>query len=61
MTDKKTGPVEHLSYLGWTEIMSGPGMSQWIESNDESLWVMICSDLYWLHPKLYVWWKLRYR
>ena len=48
-------------YVDWTEIMSGPSMSEWIESNDESLWVMMRPDLYWLHPKLYVWWKLRYR
>jgi hypothetical protein len=47
-------------YLGWTEIMTGPEMESWIESNDNSLWVKIYSGIYWIHPKLYVWYKLRY-
>ena len=49
-------------YVDWTEIMSGPGMSEWIESNDSSLWYKLSPrGIYWLHPKLYMWWKLRYR
>lgn len=46
----------------WIEIMSGPKMSEWIESNDESMWYKMSPlGIYWLHPKLYVWWKLRFR
>lgn len=48
--------------LPWIEIMSGPGMSEWIESNDRSLWHKLGPrGIYCLHPKLYFWWKLRYR
>ena len=48
-------------YLDWIEIIAGDEMSDWIVSNDKSLWIEISYGLYWLHPKLYVWWKLRYR
>ena len=58
---KETGKVEHLSYLDWVEIMTGPEMERWIESNDKSFWVEMYPGIYWLHPKLYVWWKLRYK
>ena len=48
-------------YLDWVEIIAGDEMSDWIKSNDNSLWVEMTYGLYWLDPKLYVWWKLRYK
>ena len=61
MITRETGTVELEDYLDWVEIISGGEMSKWIESNDKSLWIEIYNDLYWLHPKLYLWWKLRYK
>ena len=37
-------------YLGWIEIMTGPEMESWIESNNDSLWVKIYPGIYWIHP-----------
>ena len=61
MTVSETGKVEHLAYLDWVEIMTGPEMEDWIESNDNSLWMEMYPGIYWLHPKLYVWWKLKWK
>jgi len=53
-------PKDDDYYLDWIEVMTGPEMAAWIESNDEKLWSSMFRGVYWLHPKLYVWWKLRY-
>lgn len=53
--------VTEEDYLDWTEIMTGPEMESWIESNDTSMWVEMYPGIYWIHPKLYMWYKLRYR
>jgi hypothetical protein len=52
--------VTEEDYVDWTEIMTGPEMESWIESNDNSLWIEMFPGIYWIHPKLYVWYKLRY-
>ena len=54
-------PKHYPDYIDWTEIMTGPEMAEWIKTNDKSLWIeMRAPYLFWLHPKLYLWWKLRY-
>lgn len=54
-------PKHYPGYLDWTEIMSGPEMSDWIKTHDQSLWIEMRPHLYWLHPKLYMWWKLKWK
>ena len=54
-------PARKEHYLDWIEIMSGPEMAAWIHMQTPGQWVMVTKGLYWLHPELYVWWKLKYR
>lgn len=49
------------NYLDWVEVMTGPEMEHWIENNDKSMWVEMYPGIYWIHPSLHVWWKLRYK
>ena len=46
-------------YLDWFEIIPGPDMVRWIQSNDNSMWVEMYPGLFWIHPKLYTWFLLK--
>ena len=54
-------PQEFEDYLDWTEIMTGPEMAAWIQTNDPAQYIEMQPGIFWLRPDLYVWWKLRYR
>ena len=45
---------------GWTEILCGKSMAAWVRSHPEG-WIEIYSNLFWISPELYVWWKLTWK
>lgn len=45
---------------GWTEIMGGNEMCNWVEQQPGHMWIQPWTQVYWLSPQLYIWWKLKY-
>ena len=45
---------------GWVEIMTKPDMGSWIKTNNEQDWYEPFPGIFWISPRLYTFWKLKW-